>query len=104
MLPQEKALVKRRKSRPFALVGIQSDGDAKECKAILEREGISWRNLPDGVPGGPIANAWNVTGWPTIFVLDAKGVIRFRYVQDHELDAIVERLVREAEAASPPRR
>ena len=34
---------------------------------------------PDADPvaaDGPIANAWNVRGWPTIFILDPEGVIR----------------------------
>src|SRR5262245_16271315 len=99
MLPHEKALVKRMKDRKFALIGINSDGGAEPCKEITKREGITWRNVPDGDPGGPIASKWNVHGWPTIYVLDAKGVIRYRDVRDAEMEKAVETLLEEAERA-----
>ena len=99
MLPHEKALVKRMKDRKFALIGINSDGGAEKCKEILKREGITWRNVPDGDTSGPIASKWNVQGWPTIYVLDAKGVIRYRDVRDEEMEKAVEALLEEAEKA-----
>jgi len=108
MLPHEKALVQRMKDRPFALIGINSDGGAKKCREITKREEIPWLNVPDGTPGGPIATAWNVQEWPTIYVLDAKGVIRSRNVRDEAMDLVVEKLLAEIETpatkpASSPR-
>lgn len=97
MIPHEKALVQRMKNRPFALIGINSDGGAEKCREITKREGITWVNVPDGHPGGPIATAWNVEGWPTIYVLDAKGVIRYRDVRDAEMDSAVDTLLAEME-------
>lgn len=76
MLPGEKALVERLKDQPFALIGINSDGDAEKLRGILKEQGISWRQAVDGTTSGPWATKWAIQGWPTLFVIDAKGVIR----------------------------
>ena len=96
MLPHEKELVERLKDEPFALLGINSDGTAEELKKILARENITWRQAVDGDTSGPWATKWNVHGWPTIFVLDAKGVIRYRDVRDKDMEDAVLKLIAEA--------
>jgi hypothetical protein len=98
MIPGEKAMVKRFADRPFALVGINSDGDRSVLAKIMKAHGITWRNAVDGSTSGPLATKWNVSGWPTVYVLDAKGVIRFRDVRDEEMEKTVEALLKEAEA------
>src|SRR5262245_11687970 len=96
MLPHEKAPVEWLKNERFALLGINSDGNAEELKKILAREGITWRQAVDEETSGPWATKWNVHGWPTIFVIDAKGVIRYRDVRDQEMEDAVLKLVAEA--------
>ena len=76
MLPCEKALVERLKDKPFALIGINSDGEAAKVQGILKEHGISWRQAIDVTTSGPWATKWNIRGWPTLYVLDSKGVIR----------------------------
>jgi hypothetical protein len=95
MLPHERSLVKRLQSQPFALLGINSDGDAKTVKEILKKHEITWRQAIDGTTSGPLATKWNVHGWPTIYVLDAKGVIRYRDVREEEMDKAVDTLLAE---------
>lgn len=99
MLPHERALVKRLEKEPFALIGINSDGPADELKKILAEQAITWRQAVDVSTDGPWATRWNVQGWPTIYVLDAKGVIRYRDVRDEEMDRAVEALLAEMKAA-----
>jgi thiol-disulfide isomerase/thioredoxin len=83
-LPMEKALAERLKDQPFALVGINSDADREKLKAAIVQNGITWRSWFDGgTATGPIANRWDVRGWPTIIVLDKEGVIRFKNVVHH---------------------
>lgn len=95
MLPHEKALVKRLQDEPFALLGINSDGDAETLKGILAANDITWRQHVDGDTGGPLATRWNVSGWPTIYVLDHEGVIRHRDLRDQQLeDAVLELLAK----------
>ena len=65
-------------SEPFALLGVNSDGDAAKVKDIMAREGLTWRNAIDGDTSGPWASAWNVQAWPTLYLIDKDGVIRQR--------------------------
>jgi hypothetical protein len=96
MYPHERSLVKRLKDKPFALVGINSDSDREKILAIMEKEEITWRSFWNGggTEGG-IAKKWNVHGWPTIYVLDHKGVIRFKNKREGELDKAVDTLLEE---------
>jgi hypothetical protein len=65
----------------------------------MAKEKITWRSWWDGgSTSGPIATKWNIQGWPTIYVLDAKGTIRFRDVREKELDQAVDKLLAEAGA------
>ena len=98
MLPHEKALVKRLESKPFALLGINSDGEADVVKKILADNQITWRQAIDGDTSGPLATKWNVHGWPTIFVIDHKGVIRYRDVRDQQMEDAVLALLKESGA------
>jgi len=98
MLPHEKALVQRLKDQPFALLGINSDGEAEEVKKMLAEQGITWRQALDGDTSGPLATRWNVQGWPTIYILDAEGKIRFRDLRDEEMEKAVNELLAELAA------
>lgn len=95
MLPHEKSLVKRLEGKPFALIGINSDGESDVVKKILADNDITWRQAIDVSTSGKWASAWNVNGWPTIYVLDHKGVIRYRDVRDQEMEDAVLKLLAE---------
>ncbi len=99
MLPHEKSLVKRLESKPFALLGINSDGPADVVKKILAENDITWRQAIDVDTSGKLATAWNVRGWPTIYILDHKGVIRFRDLRDDAMEEAVMKLLAEMETA-----
>ena len=61
MYPHERSLVKRLANKPFALIGVNSDGDRAKLKTVIQKENITWRSFWDGGgTGGPIATAWNV--------------------------------------------
>ena len=98
MYPHERSLVKRLENKPFALIGINSDPDKEKLKPVLEKEEITWRSFWDESTSGPIAKAWNIQGWPTIYVLDAEGRIRAKNVRGEELDQAVDALLAEMAA------
>jgi hypothetical protein len=107
MYPHERSLVKKMADKPFALIGVNSDRDLKELKKTLEEEEITWRSFWNGEmgTGGPISTDWNVRGWPTLFVIDHKGVIRHKWLGnpvDEKLDAAIDKLVAIAEGKPPP--
>jgi len=101
MLPHERELVQRLKNKPFALIGINTDSP----ESWLQRskaDPVSWRNALDGSTSGKLCRAWGVGAFPTIYVLDAKGVIRFRNVRGEAMDKAVDELLAELEKQSKP--
>ena len=100
MYPHERSLVKRLADEPFALIGVNSDTDMPKLKKRLEEEKITWRSFWNGPlgTGGPISARWGVRGWPTIYILDHKGVIRFKNKRGQAMDQVVDQLLEEMKA------
>lgn len=97
MFPHERSLVKQLADKPFALIGVNSDRDLEEIQKIVKKKNITWRsfwNGPEGT-GGPISTKWGVRGWPTIYVLDAEGKIRYKNVRGDKMDDAIETLLAE---------
>jgi peroxiredoxin len=89
------------KNRPFALLGVNTDGSAAEVKQKNPGK-VTWRSWFDG-KRGPICSQYSVQAFPTLYVLDHKGVIRKKYVggpNPNELDSLIGKLVKEAEKAT----
>jgi hypothetical protein len=98
MYPHERSLVKRLAGKPFALLGVNSDKDRELLKDVMTEKEITWRSWWDGgSTRGPIASQFNVSGWPTIYVLDSKGVIRYKGVRGVAMDKAVDTLLAEIE-------
>jgi peroxiredoxin len=94
MIPHERSLVAKLADKPFALLGVNSDKDKDEVKTRLTAEQITWRHWFDGgSTEGPIASAWNVSGWPTTYVIDADGIIRFKNLRDEAAEKAIESLL-----------
>ena len=65
----------------------------------IQENNITWPSFWDGErTGGPIATAWAVRGWPTIYIIDAKGVIRFKNTRGKAMDEAVDSLLKEIES------
>ncbi len=92
MIPHERSLVAKLETEPFTLLGVNSDS-REAYDAEVEEMGVVWRSFMQGSTTGPIPTKWNVTGWPTIYVIDHNGVIRYKDVRDQEMeDAVMELL------------
>src|SRR5262245_27631188 len=98
MVPHERSLVSRLEGKPFALLGVNLDNTREQLKKVEEKHKINWRSFFDGSQG-PIAQKWNIQFLPTIYVLDHKGVIRYKGVRDKEMDEAVDKLLKEVPAA-----
>ncbi len=97
-VPHERELAERFKDRPLALLGVDCEADKAAALKVMKEKGITWPNWNDGDPGeGPIASAYHVRGFPTIIVIDAKGIMRSANATGSGLDKMVEDLVKEAE-------
>jgi thiol-disulfide isomerase/thioredoxin len=101
MVPHESTMVKRFEGKPFALLGINGDQDRDTAKRAVREHQINWRSWWNaGAKNEPISKTWNVRGWPTGYVIDHKGIIRYKNLRGRELEEAVERLLQEAEAGA----
>jgi peroxiredoxin len=103
MYPRERALVERFKAMPFALVSVTNDAEKAALRRAIDSGEITWRCWWDGGADGPICLRWGINTWPTVFVIDAKGVIRYRGVREERLDKAVEALLDEMPGATKSR-
>lgn len=97
MYPHERSLVKRLEGKPFALLGINTDSSMAKVKQASKANGITWRSWFDGSTSGPICKQYAVRSFPTIYVLDHKGVIRYKNVRGEKMDQAVDKLLAEME-------
>jgi hypothetical protein len=97
MYPHERSLTKKLADKPFALIGVNSDKDREAILAITKEKNITWRSFWNGPKGtgGPISSAWNVSAWPTIYILDAEGKIRYKNKRGADMDEAITKLLGE---------
>jgi thiol-disulfide isomerase/thioredoxin len=94
MIPHERALVKRLKDKPFELVSISADEKKETLTKFIAENPMPWTHWWNGNEGGIIED-WNVEYFPTIYVLDHKGVIRYKDVRGEKMDEAVDKLLAE---------
>jgi hypothetical protein len=103
MYPHERSLVKRLENKPFVLLGVNSDENRDDLKKAMEKEKITWRSFWNGgSTEGPISMHWAIYRWPTLYLIDHKGILRAKYVgspDEKVLDEKLEALIKEAEEA-----
>jgi peroxiredoxin len=100
LLARERQLLARLKDRPFTIIGVNGD-DVEERPELLKKTKVPFRSLPnERKDKPPISVEWNLKGWPTLFLIDHKGVIRRKWIGspgDKALERAIEALVRAAE-------
>jgi thiol-disulfide isomerase/thioredoxin len=107
LVPHEKALKAKMKGRPFALIGVNGDDDREKTKSVSAEKGIDWRSFWTGGRQRGIPVEWGIGGWPTVYIIDADGVIRDEGVvyfqqtfRSNHPDQFIESLVLDAEQAA----
>jgi thiol-disulfide isomerase/thioredoxin len=75
LIPYQREFVTKMKKRPFVLLGVNADKRA-EAAAIQRKNITNWRSWQDG-PAGPIGARWQIKGYPTTFILDRDGTIKY---------------------------
>jgi hypothetical protein len=90
------------KDKPFGLIGVHIGGlGAKELKEVMAEEKFTWRSFvdPGNAGAGPIATKWNLSATPTLYVIDHKGVIRYKWAGapgEKVMDAALDKLIKAA--------
>lgn len=82
LFPHQRALVDHLKDKPFVLVGVNSDQDTDTPNQLFESGEVTWRSFQNELGGEKISDKWGIRGWPTVFLIDGKGVIRFAFSAD----------------------
>jgi len=91
------------KDKPIALLGVHVGGSTvKQLKAVTQKEKITWRSFVDvgNAGAGPIATRWNLSATPSFYLLDHKGVIRYKWAGppgEKVLEAALDKLIKAAE-------
>lgn len=103
MIPHSRKLVEKMKDKPFAFISVSGDEEKKELEDFLKTEKMPWEHWWDGGDAA-LLKKWNIRVFPTVYVIDSKGVIRHRLrfageFEDalKEIDDVVMKLVAEAE-------
>lgn len=73
-MPHLQELVKLHQDSPFALIGVNTGDDPETYRKGLKKHGVSWISAYQG-EDSPIADLYQVSGYPSYFLIDAKGVI-----------------------------
>ena len=99
-IPHEVSIAEMYRERPFAIVGVNADTNRQEIKPALIERKISWQSFwcGDAGPDGAIPRAWNITSWPTTYLIDESGTIRGKHLSDATLEKTIAELVAEAES------
>jgi len=102
MIPHERDMVKKLKGKPFTLVSISFDAKKETLTKFLESTEMPWTHWWEG-QGGKIDQELNVRSFPTIYILDGKGVIRYKNLRGKQMEDAVEVLLRETEDRTKPK-
>jgi len=96
MYPHERSLVKHLPGTPLALIGVTSDRDREVLKDVIKEKELNWRSFWNGgSTSGPISTKWNVSGWPTVYIVDAEGNIRYKG-HGQGIDPVIEKCLADA--------
>jgi cytochrome oxidase Cu insertion factor (SCO1/SenC/PrrC family) len=105
MIPHERSLVNRLSGKPFVLIGVNSDTDPEKLKNDLKENQVTWRSFQNQRKEKKISDEWKVQGWPTLYLIDHKGVIKKKWFggpTSEALDKEVEKLLQAAEKDQAP--
>ena len=78
------------------MIGVNVVGhEPKKLKEVMDKEQVTWRSISSR----EVTSRWNA-GTPTYYVLDGKGVIRYKWVGspgEKVIDTALEKLLHEEE-------
>jgi thiol-disulfide isomerase/thioredoxin len=79
-IPRVKDLYKTYHAKGLEIVGVDCDSDDDTVNAFTKDKEMTWTQLREESqseePWHPLAKQWGVSGIPTMFLLDKKGVLR----------------------------
>lgn len=83
------------KDQPFAILGINTDDDPEDYRNQCEEMGVTWDSIFNGGGEGGVPEAWGVRAYPTSYLLDAEGKVRYKDLRGDTLKKRVAELMAE---------
>ncbi len=81
LIPHENELVQKCSADKFAILGVNSDTDLEAARQVVADQGMTWKSFRNEAQGqAELADLWHVTGYPTLFLVDAEGIVRQRWM------------------------
>lgn len=99
LLPHFGELLAKHAADPFAILGVNTDEDAARVREFSKEQKLAFRSVFEGGRGGPIAQRYQVRAFPTLFLIDARGLIRKSWAiapSDKALDEEIAAAIAEA--------
>lgn len=102
IVPIERRIRDEFATQPFALIGVNGDEDLELARRASHEHGITWPSFREKLQSGELlSETWGVRGWPTLYVIDAEGVIRHRWVGEPDEKLLIEQIAQLVEAGTP---
>ncbi len=93
-MPHLRELVKLHEDEPFALIGINTGDALEDYRKGLDEYDVTWTCAYQG-EATPIADLYQVQGYPTYFLIDADGELVRTSHSSKDFDALVAKLLAE---------
>ena len=100
MIPHEIEMVKKHAGKPFNLISVSVDDKKATVEGFIAKTPMPWTHWWDNGEDNPLVQTLKVRGYPTLYLIDAKGVIRRKWSgvpPTEDLDKAVEMLIKEAD-------
>lgn len=92
----ERSLEEHFRGRSFVILGVNCDADLQTQRKGQQRDQTNWRSIHDG--NGVNMERWQVNRTPTLILVDARGMIRYRSLSlpsQKDLEQQIEKLLEE---------
>jgi len=94
IMPGMKKLYEENKDKDFVMIGISGDEIVEDLKTYVEKEGIAWAQIFEpGQETTSVLHRYGISKFPTIVVIDKKGVIAAVDEHPPKLNDTVKKLI-----------
>jgi peroxiredoxin len=80
LYPYERLMLELYENWPLEVLGVETGSSPEAVRTLRAKERLTyraWWDAPSETGEGPIAEAWNAAGVPTVYLIDEDGIIRF---------------------------
>lgn len=100
-LPHLREIAKKFQGQPLVILSVSLDGDEKQWRAFIARNGMTWPQYREAGVNGVMARMFGVHAIPRTFLIDADGVLRDEHLGDALIEGKLEKLIAQAREMQP---